>query len=199
MTSVDILSVFFKNALQMPQYPKEPFTGGALYDIGIFFILPTVFIILVIYWLLSAVVRPGNIVERAPVRLLIGFAVYAYAVASGFYAIFALIGGTYPFLLIVGLGVSYYFIPHLGIGRPAATLKEEHNRTTNGSEEQKGILEIMKEIRIVNNDIRMANERLTFAHAKGYDREAAELVKRLDELEDKRTELEKRLPLKRVI
>ena len=104
----DIGSLIFRDLLQMNDYPGAPFSGNIMQDLIMFLLVPSVFIILVIYTL------TGRLVANAKLDLLLSVTIYLFIIASGFYRIFALLAGPYFIFLIFILGIVYFFAGHFG-------------------------------------------------------------------------------------
>ena len=110
----DIGYIIFVQLLQMAQYPGSPFTGNLFRDLIMFLIVPTIFIILVIYSM------TGRIVADRKLRMMLGVGVYLFIIASGYYSAFALLSGPYFIFLIFIMGILYYFVEHFTGRRPQA-------------------------------------------------------------------------------
>lgn len=91
----------------MMEYPGSPFTGIILNDLVMFFLIPTIFIILVIYMAVGRVVagHPG-------LRLLVGLGAYLFIIFGGYFGVFARIAGPYFIFLIFVLGLLYFLLEH---------------------------------------------------------------------------------------
>jgi hypothetical protein len=107
----DIGFLIFSEFLGMTQYPGAPFTGNIVKDSIQFLFIPTVFIILVVYLLVSRLALPGS-----KIRILISIASYLFILTSGYYKVFALLAGPYFIFLIFFLGLLYFIPAHFGSG-----------------------------------------------------------------------------------
>ncbi|MFA4819797.1 MAG: hypothetical protein WC613_02440 [Candidatus Aenigmatarchaeota archaeon] len=110
----DIGTSLFVELLGMTQYPGSPFTGNIFRDLIMFFIVPTIFIIMVLY------IMSGRIIPNRNFRVMLGVGAYLFIIAGGYYSFFALLAGPYFIFLIFILGVLGYlgshFRPHGGGG-----------------------------------------------------------------------------------
>jgi len=96
MATLDIGTILFVEILGIAQYPGSPFTGNIIQDIVLYFFVPSVLLILVIY-MATIIVVPG----QARLRLLFGIAAYAFVIAGRYFAIFALSAASYMLLVIL--------------------------------------------------------------------------------------------------
>ncbi len=108
--AIDIGYLLFVEILGMTQYPGQPFTGNIYRDLVLFLVVPTIFIILVVYSM------TGRIVAQSRLRLLLALGAYMFIVAGGYYSTFALISGPYFIFLIFIMGIVYYFAEHFSKG-----------------------------------------------------------------------------------
>lgn len=116
MAFEDIGLVLFVEFLRMRSYPGAPFTGNTVTDLVQFFLVPTVFIVLVVYMMVGRILTPAY----GKLRLLLGVTTYLFIVTGGYYEPFALIAGPYFMFLIFFMGLFYYFLSHFrGGGAPA--------------------------------------------------------------------------------
>jgi hypothetical protein len=106
--AANIGSVLFVDILRMSQYPGSPFTGNMFSDIIMFFIVPTIFIILVVYMMVGRVLPP----EYGKLRVLLGVGAYMFIIAGGYFPVFALLAGPYFIFLIFILGLVFYVMEH---------------------------------------------------------------------------------------
>jgi len=109
MVVEDIGYWIFVEFLRMSQYPGSPFTGEIIRDLVMFFFIPTVFIILIIYMLLG---RMMPVKAYPKMRLLVGVAIYLFVIFGGYYSVFAYLAGPYFIFLIFIMGILYYFMEH---------------------------------------------------------------------------------------
>jgi len=111
----DIGYLIFAQLLGMTQYPGSPFTGNMFRDIILFLIVPTIFIIMVVYMMTIRIFPP----EYKRLSLLLGVGAYLFIIASGYYSAFALLAGPYFIFLIFILGLLYFFLHHFSPRRSA--------------------------------------------------------------------------------
>lgn len=108
----DIGYMLFVQVLGMTEYPGQPFTGIIVRDLILFFLVPTIFIIFVVYILLGRLA-----VEAKKIRLLLGLGIYLFILAGGYYRAFALLAGPYFVVLIFVLGILYFIPTHFRVQR----------------------------------------------------------------------------------
>src|SRR3989344_4220407 len=108
MAIEDIGQVLFVDILKMSQYPGSPFTGNIFNDLVMFFFIPTVFIILVVYMMVARVLP----VQYTGLRFLLGIAAYLFIIVGGYYSLFAYLAGPYFMFLILFMGLLFYFTRH---------------------------------------------------------------------------------------
>lgn len=108
MALEDIGQVLFVEILKMSQYPGSPFTGNIFNDLIMFFFIPTVFIILVVYLMVARVLPP----DYKGLRFLLGIATYMFIIVGGYYSLFAYLAGPYFLFLILIMGLLFYFTRH---------------------------------------------------------------------------------------
>lgn len=106
----DIGETLFVQLLGMTQYPGQPFTGNIYRDIIMFLIVPTIFIIMVLY------IMSGRIIPDKKFRIMLGVGAYLFIIAGGYYSFFALLAGPYFIFLIFILGVLGYLAGHFRRG-----------------------------------------------------------------------------------
>src|SRR3990167_8378639 len=102
----DIGQTLFVELLGMTQYPGSPFTGNIYKYIIMFFIVPTIFIIMVLY------IMSGRVIPNRNFRVMLGVGAYLFIIAGGYYSFFALLAGPYFIFLIFILGVLGYLGSH---------------------------------------------------------------------------------------
>ena len=114
----DIGALIFRDFLKVSSYPSAPFTGNIINDLVMFFFIPTVFIVIIIYSI------TGRMFANARIRLLLGIALYLFIVFGGYFTMFMLLAGPYFLFLVVIIGLFLYFASHFGIrpGGGGATL-----------------------------------------------------------------------------
>ncbi len=108
----DIGYLIFVQLLQMTEYPGSPFTGEIARDLIMFLLVPSVFILLVVYMMVGRVLPPGATYNK--LRVLLGVTTYLFIIAGGYYRTFALLAGPYFIFLIFVLGILFFFIEHFG-------------------------------------------------------------------------------------
>ncbi len=108
----DIGQLIFVQLLQMTEYPGSPFTGDIARDLIMFLLVPSVFIILVVYMMVGRVLPPDPTYNK--LRVLLGTTTYLFIIAGGYYRTFALLAGPYFIFLIFVLGILFFFIEHFG-------------------------------------------------------------------------------------
>lgn len=108
----DIGYTLFVQLLGMTQYPGSPFTGNIVNDIIMFFLVPSIFIIMIVY------ITVGRIFvsEHIRMRVMLGLGMYLFIIAGGYYPAFALLSGPYFLFLIFIMGILYFFVEHF-VGR----------------------------------------------------------------------------------
>ena len=163
----DIGTSLFVELLGMTQYPGSPFTGNIFRDLIMFFIVPTIFIIMVLY------IMSGRIIPNRNFRIMLGVGAYLFIIAGGYYSFFALLAGPYFIFLIFILGVLGYlgshFRPHGGEGGGPYS-RGEHSgggySGTSGGENSKlkhliGIPAINpREVRYLKNELHKIDQRI---------------------------------------
>jgi len=107
----DIGEILFRDILKMTEYPGAPFTGNIMNDVVMFFFIPTVFLIIVIYTLV------GRLTDTPKMNLLMSIAFYVFVIFGGYFRIFALLAGPYFIFLLVFLGLFMFFVGHFGLRR----------------------------------------------------------------------------------
>ncbi len=128
MALEDIGQLLFVDILKMSQYPGSPFTGNIFNDLVMFFFIPTVFIILVVYMMVARVL-PAQYIG---LRFLLGIAAYMFIIVGGYYSLFAYLAGPYFLFLILFMGLLFYFTRHFqktGPGLAGSTTKGGVNET----------------------------------------------------------------------
>lgn len=111
MVAEDIGSIIFTQILQMKEYPGAPFTGNIMNDLIMFMIVPTVFIIIIVF------MASGRIVHgHSKMRLMLGVSMYLFIIAGGYYSAFALLAGPYFIILIFLIGIVGFITGHFRSG-----------------------------------------------------------------------------------
>ena len=126
----DVGVLIFSQLLGITQYPGSPFTGNIFRDMIMFLIIPTIFIILVVYSM------TGRIVADSKLRVMLGVGAYLFIVAGGYYSIFALLAGPYFLFLIIFMGLIYWFFSHFTGSRPKGTGSAPANTYIEGPKSQ---------------------------------------------------------------
>lgn len=106
MALEDIGYMIFAEFLGMAQYPGDPFTGNIYRDLIMFLLVPTIFIIMILY------IMSGRIIPDKKFRIMLGVGAYLFIIAGGYYSFFALLAGPYFIFLIFILGVLGYLMRH---------------------------------------------------------------------------------------
>lgn len=109
--AIDIGQILFAEILRMSEYPGSPFTGNIVNDLIMFLLVPSVFIIIIVY------VLTGRMFRNHKIRLLLGITLYLFIIAGGYYQMFARLAGPYFLILLVFVGVLYFFAEHFGFKR----------------------------------------------------------------------------------
>lgn len=107
---VDIGDILFREILKVSAYPGAPFTGNIINDIVLYFFIPTVLLIMVVFVLLGRIA-----VQQKGLRLLLGVAIYLFVVFSGYFSVFILLGTAYFFLLVFIIGIIYFIPSHFRV------------------------------------------------------------------------------------
>lgn len=205
----DIGSLLFVELLHMSAYPGAPFTGNIVQDLVMFFFIPTVFIIVIVYSLV------GRIMGDAKMKLLLGVAFYLFIVFSpyGLYTMFAYLAGPYFLFMLIILGLVYFVLGHFGVKRkedmnpaggkgghamPMGAI-ERAARSVENPYENLGRSRINDEIRKKKSQLRQIEKqledhrkRIDSLLGKGKDAKIGEDTAEAN-LEQKRTELEMEL------
>ena len=106
----DIGRTLFVELLGMRNYPGSPFSGNIINDLIMFLIIPTIFIIFVVFILLGRLA-----VQAKGIRILLGVGIYLFIIAGGYYGTFALAAGPYFIFLIFILGLLYFIPSHFRV------------------------------------------------------------------------------------
>ncbi len=102
----DIGRTLFVELLNARNYPGSPFSGNPVNDIILFFLVPTILIIMIIYMMVGRIFPVGY----KSLRLLLGIGAYLFIIASGYYGFFMqLAGPTFIFFIFI-LGVLFFFL-----------------------------------------------------------------------------------------
>lgn len=169
----DIGISLFVDLLGMTQYPGQPFTGNIYRDLIMFLIVPTIFIIMVLY------IMSGRIIPNRNFRLMIGVGAYLFILAGGYYSFFALLSGPYFIFLIFILGVLGYLGSHFRTHGGGGGYSRGHGHSY--AEEGGGVgysrkinplyrRKIDKEIERLGKELAVAETQLAKAEKGGHDR-----------------------------
>ncbi len=102
----DIGRTLFVELLGARNYPGSPFSGNPVNDIILFFLVPTILIIMIIYMMVGRIFPSGY----KSLRLLLGVGAYLFIIASGYFGFFMqLAGPTFIFFIFI-LGVLFFFL-----------------------------------------------------------------------------------------
>src|SRR3989338_7229236 len=86
--SDDVGEILFRDVLQLRDYPGGPFSGRTITEnLIMFFLVPTVFIILVVYMMVGRIFPPEA--QYGKLKLLLGVTAYLFIIAGGYYGTFA--------------------------------------------------------------------------------------------------------------
>ena len=188
--AVDIGEMIFVDLLQMSQYPGSPFTGNLYRDLIMFLIVPTIFIIMVLY------IMSGRIIPDRKFRVMLGVGAYLFIIAGGYYSFFALLSGPYFIFLIFILGVLGYLARHFRGGGGGPYSRGEgggHSKGGGYSSKMNPVnrRRINQEIQKLEKDLSVADIQLARAEKGGHDRaiesassEVRKIKKAIRELED---------------
>src|SRR3989304_513863 len=108
--AMDVGYILFVQLLGMTQYPGSPFTGNIYRDLIMFLVVPTIFIIMVLY------IMTGRVIPDRKMRVMLGVGAYLFIIASGYYTVFALLAGPYFIFLIFILGILGFLLGHFRRG-----------------------------------------------------------------------------------
>lgn len=165
----DIGELIFRSILGMSQYPGAPFTGNIYRDLIMFLLVPSIFIILIIYTM------TGRVIADAKMRMMLGIGAYLFTIAGGYYSAFALLAGPYFIFLIFIVGLVYFVFGSLfghhggggGGGQPEGQFpyhSGNHSSDTYakkvGMFDQRRRTVILKDIRDQENIIKRAQSKL---------------------------------------
>jgi len=112
----DIGFTIFVELLGMMEYPGQPFTGNIIKDLIMFLLIPTIFIILIIYMMLGRLIHHS----QSKLRVLVAIGAYLFIIAGGYYRAFAYLAGPYFLFLIFVLGLLFFILEHF-TGGPQGT------------------------------------------------------------------------------
>lgn len=175
MALEDIGYLLFAEFLGMTEYPGAPFTGNIARDLILFLLVPSIFIIMVVFILLGRLA-----VQQRKIRLLLGVGIYLFILASGYYRAFALISGPYFIFLIFVLGLIYFIPAHFRVrgggmpGRSAGGSGRSHAR---GWTPQARVAYLKEELRRLEGE-------LSDARKHGSKEEAALLRTHIEEVRE---------------
>ncbi|MCX6815241.1 MAG: hypothetical protein NT120_00115 [Candidatus Aenigmarchaeota archaeon] len=179
----DIGYLIFTQLLGMTQYPGSPFTGNLFKDLVMFFIVPTIFIIIIVFSM------TGRIVVNQRLRLMLGVGAYLFIIAGGYYPAFALLAGPYFVFLIFIMGLVYFIVGHVtgGTGARPGGYREAHKFDMNEIKDYKkrarGLTGTQR-ISYLKNKILVTKANLDVARDKQSRDEARDLGQILSELQE---------------
>ena len=188
----DIGTSLFVELLGMTAYPGSPFTGNIYRDLIMFFIVPTIFIIMVLY------IMSGRIIPNRNFRIMLGVGAYLFIIAGGYYSFFALLAGPYFIFLIFILVVLGYLGSHFrshGGGGPYS----RGGGYSGGGGYSRNETDWVR-LREVKTEIAEKEARLKEARATGSRDEAGLLHKEISDLKHELNFLEKKKnPMKKYV
>src|SRR3989338_111089 len=192
MALEDIGYMIFGQFLGMTQYPGAPFTGNIYRDLIMFLLVPTIFIIMVLY------IMSGRIIPNRNFRIMLGVGAYLFIIAGGYYSFFALLAGPYFIFLIFILGVLGYLGSHFrshGGGGPYS----RGGGYSGGGGYSRNETDWVR-LREVKTEIAEKEARLKEARATGSRDEAGLLHKEISDLKHELNFLEKKKnPMKKYV
>lgn len=107
----DVGEILFRDILRMNAYPGPPFTGRIFDDLVMFFFVPSVFLIVVIFTL------AGRLTDDTRIKVLLGITFFLLVVVQGLFVVFAMLAGPYFLFLLFFLGLFMFFVGHFGVRR----------------------------------------------------------------------------------
>lgn len=178
----DIGYLIFAQLLGMTEYPGAPFTGQIARDLILFLLVPSIFIIMIVFVLLGRIA-----VHQRQIRILLGVGIYLFILASGYYRTFALLAGPYFVVLIFVLGLIYFIPSHFrvrGSGMPG--------RSAGGGGRGRGFTSMDRE-RYLKDEIRRLEGDLIEARKHQSRDEAKDIRNQIEELRDELEDTEAEL------
>ena len=172
----DIGSILFVDLLGMTMYPGAPFTANIIRDIIMFFFIPTVFLIMIIYVLTGRIFTLNK-----QLRLLLGTAIYLFIIAGGYFKTFALLTGPYFIFLIFILGIVYFIPTHFRT-RQAHGYSKEALHNAGRAEVAEGRAE--DDIRYLLMGSKSVNP-VTIARAKSDLKDLNKRIEKLEKVQEK--------------
>src|SRR3989344_2372558 len=131
--SDDVGEILFRDVLQLRDYPGGPFSGRTITEnLIMFFLVPTVFIILVVYMMVGRIFPPEA--PYGKLKLLLGVTAYLFIIAGGYYGTFALLAGPYFIFLIFIMGLLYFLLGHFRGGGGGGPGGGERHGSSAGAE-----------------------------------------------------------------
>ncbi len=194
----DLGTIIFVDLLGMTQYPGQPFTGNIYRDLIMFLIVPTIFIITVLY------IMTGRVLPNARMRILIGVGGYMFILAGGYYSFFALLSGPYFVFLIFIVGVLGYLMRHFRTGGGYSS-GGGYSKGSGYSNKRLGHLigvpnlnpterkYLMDELKKLDHRIKQQEEILNNIHKHPGSGDAGRVAEILDRLRHERQEIEDKL------
>jgi len=110
--TMDVGRLVFVDLLKVSGYPNTPFTGNVMTDLVLYFFLPLVLILLIIYLMLARLFPTGY----KGLRLLVGVAVFLFIVFMGYFGMIITLAGPYFTFLLFGLGLLMFILGHFKPG-----------------------------------------------------------------------------------
>ena len=104
----------FRDVLKVYNYCQgcAPFTSDALTNVVLYFFIPSVLLILIVYMILARLYPSGY----KGIKLLVGVGMTLFIIFSGAFSIFVYLGGPYFLFLLLVLGIIMYFLGHFRSG-----------------------------------------------------------------------------------
>ncbi len=182
MALEDIGILLFVDILKMTEYPGSPFTGNIINDLVMFLLVPTIFIIVVIYTLV------GRLTPNGKIKLLLSVGIFLFIVFGGYYPMFAYLAGPYFLFLIIFLGLIMFFFGHFGLRRgetqhmPGRALMAATDNSAKASGEALHHLPSRLQGLVVAPSLNMRDRAELERAARGLDREIEDLQKAYDRM-----------------
>ncbi len=166
----DIGAFLFVDLLGMTMYPGYPFTGVIVRDIIMFFFIPTVFLIMIIYVLTGRIFSTNK-----QLRLMLGLAVYLFIIAGGYFKTFALLAGPYFIFLIFILGLVYFIPTHFRVAGHGFSKSGFGNSSAITGSDSK--FEIIYEKELAIEELKKSIKELRTQHSPDAQRGVADLYR----------------------
>jgi len=192
---VDAGRILFVDILRVASYPGAPFSGIILNDVVLYFLLPTVLIMVFIYTLMDAMF------DNKKIRLLMSVSAYLFIVFGGFFSIFVNTAELYFFFMLV-IGAIWFILRHFRGGKKLDTAYLANNAIEHMSPHDRKMLalpslnhkqkiEIEKEIHNIDMRIEHLTRQLNNMTPDNSGR--AKTINKIDELHVQRQVLLKKL------